>query len=156
AEKRGGRADAKRQRENGDRGKAWRLAQQPSSIAYILNERFQKMRAGAFATFFLESFIAAEFDPGLPFGLGPRETRSLQVVRPMADVRPQLFVHLVFHLRASKYNRSGRAQKVERAHSSSGCGARWHLARGRPQEGHGFIAPPVAFARQSRRHPPAG
>ena len=112
-------ADPERQSKHRHRREAGRLAQQAGSEAHVFEEDFERARPKCFATFFLELFVPAKFDPCPPFRFCARQPAPLQIVCAIPHVYPQLFVQIAFALRATKQHGNDRTDRQEGFHVPS-------------------------------------
>src|SRR6478609_7107413 len=92
AKDRGRRSDAQSDRQDADCREARRFAQHPKSKAQILKQVVEEGSADCFATFFLETGLAAELNPRPTFCFGASEAETFQMISSKRDVSAKLFV----------------------------------------------------------------
>src|SRR5579864_1709459 len=114
-------ADAEGKREDRDGGETGGLEKYAECVARVLHERFEEMSAQDFARFLFILLIAAKFHARTALGFRARDTRALEIVGAVLDVRAKFLVHLGVEAGAIKENCGERAKRGEEFHTSSGC-----------------------------------
>ena len=114
------RANGDGKRDDGRDREARRFPQLAYAEAEIADKGVEQTAGECIAGLFLEACVSTELHARLAFGRDPLESRALEVVGAMQDVRAQLVLELAFERVTMKNADCQRAEICEHAHAPSG------------------------------------
>ena len=124
AENRGIRADAQRQRQHRNYGKARRSSQGASAVTQILRPSFQESHAPRVPAFFFGSLHSAKLQASLAQRFRARQAAADEILRAGFDVETEFGVHFGFHAGAQQRAAQPGMEAVPVVHLASAVALR--------------------------------